>query len=421
MKKTIVIIFPTTRDVREIGLLKNKNGNDYIFYGKNPREDLGSFDAGAFLSVFLEEFKDKNIDGIIGTHDYPGSIIAAVLAEKLGLNGVRPEINLCCQHKYKSRIAQSRLVPEAVPEFHLVDPSGDPTNPPLNFPFFIRPVKSFFSIFAARIDDKEMYKKYIVDVKKHVKDFSRPFSQLFEICGISGTGSGGLIAEENLRGKQVTLEGYVWKKKFNMIGIVDSIMHPGTISFKRFEYPSSLGPMVKKRMKNIAKKLMLGIGFDNGIFNIEFFYDDRDDSIKIIEINPRMASQFADMMEKVNGTNTYEIQASLALGMEPKDKKRTGRSKYAASFVLRSFKNRKILKLPGRSGIKKVKQLYPEARIEIYGREGAMLSGTLQDFQSYRYGIINLGGDSREELFEKYNTCMEYLKFEFSPRLLSGN
>ncbi len=414
--KNIVIIFPTARDLREISLLKNEHGHNYVFYGKNPREYLGHFDSGAFISSFLEDFKDKNIDGIIGTHDYPGSIIAAMLAEKLGLYGVKPDINLCCQHKYKSRIAQSRLVPEAIPEFYLIDPFGTSAAPPMDFPFFIRPVKSFFSIFAARIDDMEGYKKYISSVKKHITDFSRPFSQLFEICGMSGAGSDGLIAEENLKGKQVTLEGYVWKGKFNMIGIVDSIMYPGTISFKRFEYPSNLGPSVKKRMENIAKKFIKGIGFDNGIFNIEFFHDPQNNSIKIIEINPRMASQFADMMEKVNGTNTYGIQASLALGEEPANSKSFGKFKYAASFVLRSFKNRKILKIPGRPEIKKVHQIYPEARVEIYGREGAMLSDTLQDFQSYRYGIINLGGNSRKGLFEKFNTCMEYLKFEFTPR-----
>ena len=203
-----------------------------------------------------------------------------------------------------------------------------------------------------------------------------------------------------------------------MIGIVDSIMYPGTISFKRFEYPSSLSPTVKKRMEDIAGKLAAGIGFSDGIFNMEFFYDPQDDSIKIIEVNPRMASQFADMMESVNGTNTYEIQIGLSLGSEPVNKTGAGRFKYAASFVLRSFKNKKILKIPSKSGIKKIQQRFPEARIEIYGKEGAMLSDTLQDLESYRYGIINLGGSSREELFKKFNICMEHLKFEFtSPDL----
>ena len=224
-----------------------------------------------------------------------------------------------------------------------------------------------------------------------------------------------MIVEEVLQGKQVTLEGYVAGKKFEMIGITDSIMYPGTISFKRFEYPSSLDPSVKKRMASIAEKFVTGIGFSDGIFNMEFFYDSRDDSIKIIEINPRMASQFADLMEKVNGTNTYGILVDLALGLKPANKTSGGRFKHAGSFVLRSFKNKIIIKLPGKTEIEKIHKKFPDARIEIYGSEGALLSDTLQDFQSYRYGIINLGGNSREELLEKFNICMEYLKFDFIP------
>ncbi len=280
--KNIVIICPTVRDLREISLLKNKYDYNFIFYGKNPREDLGSFNAGAFISMFLEDFEDKNIDGIIGTHDYPGSIIAAILAGKLGLCGVKPEVILNCQHKYESRISQSELAPEAVPKFYITDPFESGLAPPLDFPFFIKPVKSFFSIFAIRINDIQEYKNYISGVKKHIKDFSRPFDQLFKICGKSSFGSGGLIVEEVLQGKQVTLEGYVAGKKFEMIGITDSIMYPGTISFKRFEYPSSLDPSVKKRMASIAEKFVTGIGFSDGIFNMEFFYDSRDDSIKMV-------------------------------------------------------------------------------------------------------------------------------------------
>ena len=57
-------------------------------------------------------------------------------------------------------------------------------------------------------------------------------------------------------------------------------------------------------MAEIAKTLMRGMGFDNGMFNIEMMYDADADRIGIIEINPRMASQFADLYEKVDGTNS---------------------------------------------------------------------------------------------------------------------
>ena len=67
-------------------------------------------------------------------------------------------------------------------------------------------------------------------------------------------------------------------------------------------------------MADIAKRLMSGLGFDNGMFNVEMMYDARDDRIAIIEINPRMASQFADLYEKVDGTNAYEVLLDLGIG-----------------------------------------------------------------------------------------------------------
>ena len=48
-------------------------------------------------------------------------------------------------------------------------------------------------------------------------------------------------------------------------------------------------------MSDIAATLMPGLGFDNGLFNIEMMYDPSSGAISVIDINPRMASQFADL------------------------------------------------------------------------------------------------------------------------------
>ena len=71
------------------------------------------------------------------------------------------------------------------------------------------------------------------------------------------------------------------------------------------------------------------------------------------------------------------------------------------------------MKLPGNEEISKVHDIFPDARIEIYGKQGALLSDELQDMQSYRYGIINLGGNSRQELKDKFKRCRNLLKFTF--------
>src|SRR5205085_1876155 len=46
------------------------------------------------------------------------------------------------------------------------------------------------------------------------------------------------IAEAPLFGAQVTVDGFVQGGRATIMGVVDSVMYPGTISFERFEYPS---------------------------------------------------------------------------------------------------------------------------------------------------------------------------------------
>ena len=124
-----------------------------------------------------------------------------------------------------------------------------------------------------------------------------------------------------------------------IFGVVDSIMFPGTLVFSRFDYPSCLPQTLQARMGDIAARLMEGIGFDNGLFNIEMMYDDAADRIAVIEINPRMASQFADLYEKVDGTSSYTVLLDIAQGRAPHFTRRQGRYGFASSFVLRSFED----------------------------------------------------------------------------------
>lgn len=413
--KNIVIICPTKRDFREIEKIsvEKQYRHNYIFYGQNPRESLSAFDPNRFIEKFEKHFEDVSLDGIIATHDYPGSILASILSEKLNTAGVGVLPNLVCQHKYYSRIYQERVVPHAIPEFFLLDPSDKKYFGPPHFPIFVKPVKSFFSIFAARIDSQEQYNRFIKSYRKSNRKFSEPLNILLKKYSSLKINADYLIAEKLMNGQQVTLEGYVYNNKIEVMGITDSIKHMGTISFKRFEYPSSLDKRIQDRMAEITKVFISSIGFDNGIFNIEFFYDQEEDTVKIIEVNPRMASQFADLMEKVDGVNTYRIQVDISLGKEPHFEKNYGKFKYATSFVLRSFEDKKIVSLPGKNDIEKVLNVFPEARIEVYGKDGTCLSEHLQDMQSYRYGIINLGGNSRQELNDKFEQCGRLLKFRF--------
>lgn len=199
------------------------------------------------------------------------------------------------------------------------------------------------------------------------------------------------------------------------LGVVDSVMFPGTLAFERFEYPSTLAPAVQQRMAETASRVMRAAGFTHGLFNIEFCYDAKHERLAIVEINPRMASQFADLYEKVDGFNTYAVLLDLALGRQPALPRGTGRHAVAASCVLRRFDDARVLQLPSEGDLQRIGERHPDARIEILAGIGERLSQQLQDGRSFRYGVVSVGARSREDVLAAFDWCRRSLPFAFEP------
>ena len=367
------------------------------------------------IKTILAKVSGVEIAGVISTDDYPGSALAAVVAKRLGLPAPEPAVALICQHKYLSRLAQARLVPDAVPPFALIDVAGGAVLPgELHFPLFVKPVKSFFSIGAEEIasasDLASLLPRWAT-----LDQFFLPLDRMLQFYAGVSIGTKRLIAEGLLKGEQVTVEGYVHGGGATIFGVVDSIMFPGTLAFSRFDYPSSLPDGVQARMAEIAATLMQGLGFDNGLFNIEMMYDAEGDLISIIEINPRMASQFADLYEKVDGTSSYTVLLDIAQGHTPRFTRRQGRYRFAASCVLRSFADHVVASIPSDADIERLARIYPDIRVELHATVGRKLSDEFQDGKSYRYGIVNLGGRDLTHVLEQFEECRARLGIALLP------
>ena len=323
--RTVLVVCATFRDHRELPRLA-RPGLNFLFhdYASTSLEELicgrgeeldGAADPVAEIARIRAAIGDRDMAAIVSTDDYPGAALAAVLAEELGLPGPDPKASLICQSKYLSRLAQSRIVPDAVPPFWPIDVAERASLPDgLTFPTFVKPMKSFFSIGAQRIETAaelgEVKRKWA-----ELDAFFMPLDRLLRRHAGAEIGTTRLIAEGLIKGVQVTVEGYSYAGEVHILGVVDSIFFPGSLAFSRFDYPSALPEGVQERMADIAGRLMSGLGFDNFMFNIEMMYDAREDRIAVIEINPRMASQFADLYEKVDGTNSYEVLLDLGMGI----------------------------------------------------------------------------------------------------------
>jgi hypothetical protein len=290
------------------------------------------------------------------------------------------------------------------------------------FPLFVKPVKSYLSILARRLDTFSDLSRAVAEVPRLA-----PVGQMFDaLVGVStldrrfrAVPASALLLEEALSGHQVTLDGYAYQGQVVPLGVVDSLFFPGTLSFERFEYPSRLPPGVQERMARIAERVVRHIGLDRTFFNIEFFYRQEDNSIWIIEINGRMASQFAPLYRMLDAIDLYAMQLDMLLGKDPggtrvwaPGRRRAGVS---ASFVLRRFEDGRVTGVPSAEDVRRLHERFPEAFVEILVNEGEKLSDELQDDESYRYGLVDLCASGWEELERNFAEAKALLPFTFSP------
>ena len=418
--KNVLVIAPTGREYRELPAVADALGCRLTF------DDFagGYFDeqlagrGGERLEIIplVEETIRRHSGSLAGVTSgvgYPGMPAVGATAERLGLPGPRADRVLLCIHKYYSRLAQRELIPHAVPEFRLVDPRR-PGEPPagLDFPFFLKPVQSCFSINARRVDGPREFRELAASSLLPA-GFLKPLDDMLAAYTDFPLGASYLLAESLLRGVQVSLEGYVSGGRVRVMGVVDSVMYPGTTSFKRFEYPSRLDARVLRRMEEAAALFVGGIGYDDALFNVEFMYTPETDEIHVIEINPKIASQFTDLFEKVDGVSSYRPLLQVALGEEPDFRRGAGEFRCAASCVMRLFEDMRVLGVPAPAQVEALRRRYPDVRVEVSAAPGRLLSEAMQDGVSYRYAVINLGAGSWEELDGKFEECAAALEFRF--------
>lgn len=422
--RKILVLCPTRREYRDLPALALAHGcelvfdafgGDYFdrFLAKNPKLGDPPLDILSLIDETVARHERSGLSGVTSGVGYPGMGAASIVAQRLRLSGPSPQSVMRCEHKYYSRLAQKEFVPEAVPWFDLLDTAhaaGEVTT----FPVFLKPVKSCMSMNAHRVYDRAQLQATARSALLP-DGFIRPFNDMLRAYTSYSIEASCLLVESLLEGHQVSLEGYVFRGEVHVMGILDAIMFPGTISFKRFQYPSRLSDHVQERMKDISQRFLTGIGYDNAPFNIEMFYDPRTDGIHIIEVNPKIASQFADLFLKVDGQSSFSVLLEIAMGKEPAWKRRVGAFNTAAACVLRTFSDKRVLRTPSNEQIDAVVLDYPDAVIEIHADAGKNLSDQMQDAQSFRYGLVNIGADSEPELLDKFAQIDSRLEFELAP------
>ena len=108
---TILVVCPSHRDHRELSLAAGAGGHRLLFhdYASIELEEMVAPSSRRIAIPPVHEEIERivaaasksRIDAVVSTDDYPGSTLAAIVAQRLGLPGTPVASNLLCQHKFQ--------------------------------------------------------------------------------------------------------------------------------------------------------------------------------------------------------------------------------------------------------------------------------------------------------------------------------
>lgn len=356
--------------------------------------------------------------GVASFFDFPGTVIAAVLAERFGLPGPPLESLFKCEHKYWSRLEQNKVVPDIIPGFQAFDPFDDDAYDKLGMmpPFWIKPVKSFRSYLAYQITDERQFRQVMETCRARGPAITEPFRKVMQAYDMPDELTAmreSFIAESPIGGAQCTLEGYAHDGKVVVYGVVDSVREADSSSFARYEYPSLLPLEIQHRMIDATRSVIQQFGYNHGPFNVEFFYDQTADAIWLLEINPRASQSHAELFRMVNGVSHFSLVVDLAVGRKPRPLERRGDWTVAAHFFERAFQPGRVAYVPGKAALERIRGRQKDTRIQIMVEKGDDLAELAnQDSYSYELASVYIGGRDRMDLMDRHDQVMTALQFE---------
>jgi hypothetical protein len=385
--------------------------------------DVDTYDIDRLVETAAKRMADcpGGAHGVASFFDFPGTIIAAILAQRFGLPGPSLESLLKLEHKYWSRLEQQKVVPDHIPAFRAFDPFDEEAFGKLELipPFWVKPIKSFRSYLAFHIQSERQFRDVMQVCREKGGQLTDPFRHIMdeynmphELADMPET----FIAESPIGGAQCTLEGYVHNGQVVVYGVVDSVREPDGHSFSRYEYPSFLPLEIQHRMIDVARSAVTQVGYDNAPFNVEFFYDQTAQHVWLLEVNPRASQSHADLFQKVHGTPHLSVIVDLALGRKPKPMDRRGKWNVAAHLFLRHFGEGKVVRIPTERALTHLRKRQPDTRVKIEVDKNQNLADLKnQDSYSYEIAHLYIGGRDRADILDKYDEALAMLQFEIEP------
>lgn len=364
----------------------------------------------------LDEF-DGSVDAVVGYWDFPVTPFVAMLCRERGLPGPRLEGILRCEHKYWSRLEQDEVLTDEVPGFGLVPLDGSAEGPPeaVGYPCWLKPVKAMSSQLAYYIEDERDFRRAIDEIDDEIDTFSRPFDLVLEHADlppeVADTGGRACIAKEPGVGRQFTVEGYCVDDEPRTYAVIETVLYPGSSNFQRYEYPAALPDTVTDHLVDATERVMRRMNLGSSTFNIEYFWDEETDRIRVLEINPRLSQSHAGIITLVDGVANFRAMLAIGLGRDPQMPHREGHYSVAGRFFPRVFRDGVVRIGADPALIDQVKRDIPGVvSIVPAVHEGDRLSElSEQDPYSYALADLVLGAEDSDQLEARYEACLDAL------------
>lgn len=302
-----------------IVLVKDKPvDKDYKIFDEVIKADL--FDVEKFMSSVIEFDKKVKIDACL-TRFEPYVPHVGMVCERLGLIGPSLNSALNARDKLKMREALA-AVGVGQPKFIAFETVEELRRAAdkLGYPFVIKPLSGAKSRYIKKIiNDSEIESAF-----KIVRDGCRGnkenlFANFRGMNGYDTDYTKVFLAEELIRGKQVTTTSLVFGGKVVHLGVADLVtaQDKGIDAFYLISrtVPSRLSDEIQKEICRVSTAAVKALGLDDTPLHPEFILTD--DGVKVIEVAARIGGYRTEMTELATGVKLNEAAVRIALGMEP--------------------------------------------------------------------------------------------------------
>jgi biotin carboxylase len=419
-RKNVFVIGLSDFHRRELQTIPNADA--YLFHPLFHENEVAHLEEPSILDLLERadaELAEHDFlpDAIIGHWDFPVDTMVPILCRRFDLRAPSLESVLRCDHKYWGRVSQREAIPEFTPAYQAFDPFDPDAHAAieLDYPYWVKPIKAYGSMLGFKIEGPEDFAAAAAEIRAGIGAIGSAFDKLIEFAHVPPeirrvTGLH-CIAEEFVTGLELAPEGYAQGGEVRCHGVIDMVRERNT--FSRYEYPSRLPESVQRRAIQASERLIRHIGFNDGCFNAEYFWDPDTDAMRIIEVNPRISQSHSNLFEKVDGASNHAIAVSVGLGERPAFPTRQGRFAVAAKCMLRSFRDARVLRAPTDEDIRRVREEIPDTWIEVDVERCQRLSELAhQDAYSYLLAELMIGARDRDELLARYHRAVELLHIE---------